>query len=157
MMATTIARVAGLIHKGKVDTIWEIYWTLISAEVGVFMAAATAFRSFFVSRNNSKGYTPRQQAQRFFSASFVARFTKKKQSTLDDSLDTQKGSGFGLPSVPRAQMTGLRTFIDEQGKIQPMQSGSVSSTVCDNDGDHDLTPLHTTSSYDKESAIEIRV
>ncbi|KAF1839161.1 hypothetical protein BDW02DRAFT_643996 [Decorospora gaudefroyi] len=156
MMITTIARVAGLIHNDMVDSIWEIYWTIVSAEVGVFMAAATAFRSFFVARNNIKGSTPRQQAPRFFSASFVAKFNRKKRSTMDDSLDTQKESPFGLPKVPRAQMTGLRTFIDEQGRIQTIQSHSASSTVCDNDEYYDLRPLHSSSTYRKEPAIDFR-
>ena len=152
MMATTITRLAGLIYNDMVDTIWEIYWTLISGEVGVFLAAATAFRSFFVARKASKHGTPQQQAQRFFSASFVAKFNRKKRSTLDDTMDSRKEKGvFGLPRVPRAQITGLRTFIDEHGKVQPIKSGSVSSTVCGTD--NELNSLRS-SSIKKDSVVE---
>ena len=152
MMATTVTRLAGLIYNEMVDTIWEIYWTLISGEVGVFLAAATAFRSFFVARKASKNGTPQQQAQRFFSASFVAKFNRKKKSTLDDTMDSHNEKGaFGLPRVPRAQITGLKTFIDEHGRVQPIKSGSMSSTVYGNDSD--ITSLHS-SSIKKEPGIE---
>ncbi|KAF2710376.1 hypothetical protein K504DRAFT_476355 [Pleomassaria siparia CBS 279.74] len=146
MMISTIARVAGLIYNGAVDSIWETYWTLISAEVGVFLAAATAFRTFFVTRNNSKAYTPRQESKRFFAPSFVAKFQRKKKSDLDETLDTQQG--YGLPNVPRGQITGMRTFIDRQGKSQHTQTTSMSSTVYDHT-DGDLVPLHTSENYKK--------
>ncbi|KAE8825672.1 hypothetical protein HRS9139_08782 [Pyrenophora teres f. teres] len=151
MMATTVTRLAGLIYNEMVDTIWEIYWTLISGEVGVFLAAATAFRSFFVARKASKNGTPQQQAQRFFSASFVAKFNRKKRSTLDDTMDSHKEKGiFGLPRVPRPQITGLRTFIDKHGRVQPIMSGSMSSTVCGTDDTNSLR----SSSIKKESTSE---
>lgn len=97
MMATTVTRFAGLIYDDIVDTMWEIFWTLTSGEVGGFLAAATAFRSFFVSRKQSR-YTAKQQAQRFFSASFAAKFNRKKRNhTLDDMLNTRQAKGpFGL-------------------------------------------------------------
>jgi len=152
MMATTVTRLAGLIYDEMVDTIWEIYWTLISGEVGVFLAAATAFRSFFVARKASKNGTPQQQAQRFFSASFVAKFNRKKKSTLDDTMESRNEKGaFGLPRVPRAQITGLRTFIDERGRVQPIKTDSMSSTV---DGNNDSDVNSMRSSIKKAPGIE---
>ncbi|USP76826.1 uncharacterized protein yc1106_04100 [Curvularia clavata] len=145
MMVTTVARLAGLIYNDIVDTIWEIFWTLTSGEVGVFLAAATAFRSFFVSRKQSR-YTANQQAQRFFSASFAARHNRKKRkNTLDETLNTKKEKSLlGLPNVPRAQMAGLQTFIDVQGRIQSVQAGSRGSTTCDNE--EELSRLHSSTS-----------
>ncbi|EDU46727.1 conserved hypothetical protein [Pyrenophora tritici-repentis Pt-1C-BFP] len=153
MMATTVTRLAGLIYNEMVDTIWEIYWALISAEVGVFLAAATAFRSFFVARKASKNGTPQQQAQRFFSASFVAKFNRKKRSTLDDSMDSSKERGvFGLPRVPRPQITGLRTFIDDHGRVQPIKSGSMSSTVCGTDDTNSMSSSSIKKEYTNETS-----
>ena len=154
MMATTVARLAGLIYNDMVDTIWEAYWTQISGEVGVFLAAATAFRSFFVSRKHSKSYTAKQQAQRFFSTSFAARFNRKnKRNTLDDTLDSKQEKGlFGLPIAPRPQMTGLQTFIDAQGRSQPIQASSPRSTAYD---DEELARLHSSASS-KEPMVVTR-
>ncbi|EMD68471.1 hypothetical protein GGP41_003316 [Bipolaris sorokiniana] len=155
MMATTVARLAGLINNDMVDTIWELYWTVVSAQVGVFLAAATAFRSFFVSRKNSKALTPKEQAQRFFSASFAAKFNRKRKDTLlDDTLEsgTEKGP-LGLPAVPRAQMTGLRTFINDQGEIQSIQVNSPESTLYSKE--EDSARLHSSASS-KEPVVVIR-
>jgi hypothetical protein len=119
MIATTIARVSGLIYHGMVDTIWETYWTLISAEVGVFMAAGTAFRTFFVTRSRSKSYKPQENLKYFFPASFAAKFGRKRADPFGDSLDDTNSRGRLPRNIPRAHMTGMRTFIDEQGEIQP--------------------------------------
>ncbi|KAH8701391.1 hypothetical protein GQ44DRAFT_664913 [Phaeosphaeriaceae sp. PMI808] len=143
MMVVTIVRVAGLVYHGMVDTIWEIYWMLVSGEVGVFMAAATAFRSFFVARNESRNYNSPHRVKLFFSDSFVKKFTRKRTETLD-SLDCDTEPG--LPGVPRAHMTGMRTFIDEQGRTKMSQMGSVSERSIKEDmelqEDRDTVPLH---------------
>jgi hypothetical protein len=154
MMATTVARLAGLIYNDMVDTIWEPFWTLTSGEVGVFLATATACRSFYVSRKNRKAYSPKQEAQRFFSASFAAKFNRKKKNTLDDTLATEKERNvFGLPTVPRAHMTGVRTFINEQGEVQPVSASSLESTIYSTEDD--LARLHSLASS-KEPIVVIR-
>ncbi|KAI9042819.1 uncharacterized protein KD926_004884 [Aspergillus affinis] len=50
----SIIRAAGLVHNGAVDTTWAMFWHFIIAEVGVLVTSATAFRSFFVARKNSR-------------------------------------------------------------------------------------------------------
>ncbi|KAE8377147.1 hypothetical protein BDV26DRAFT_219842 [Aspergillus bertholletiae] len=57
-VALSIARVAGLVHDGHADGIWEIYTLSLSAELGVFLAAATAFRPFILAKKRNKAYTP---------------------------------------------------------------------------------------------------
>ena len=52
MVALTITRVSGLKSKGNFDTIWETYWLILSAEVGIVLTSVAAFRAFFVSRSN---------------------------------------------------------------------------------------------------------
>ncbi|BAE63463.1 unnamed protein product [Aspergillus oryzae RIB40] len=54
----SIARAAGLEHDGHADGIFEMYTLYISAALGVFLAAATAFRPFIMAKKHSKAYTP---------------------------------------------------------------------------------------------------
>ncbi|KNG90106.1 hypothetical protein ANOM_002096 [Aspergillus nomiae NRRL 13137] len=54
----SIARAAGLEHDGRADGIFEMYTLFISAALGVFLAAATAFRPFIMAKKRSKAYTP---------------------------------------------------------------------------------------------------
>jgi hypothetical protein len=54
LIIATIVRVSGIRYHGETDTVWESYWNIISAEIGVIMAAATAFRSFFVARSREQ-------------------------------------------------------------------------------------------------------
>ncbi|KAM5495826.1 hypothetical protein McaMca56_005174 [Microsporum canis] len=58
MSIVTIIRGAGVYYKGLVDTNWETYWVIICAEIGVCLAAATAFRSFFIARKEYKTMSP---------------------------------------------------------------------------------------------------
>lgn len=119
MMATTIARVSGIIHHGMVDTVWGPYFTVISAEVGIFMVSATTFRTFFVTRSRSKSYKLKESIKYFFPTSIVAKFGRRKMDSHDDSqYDDPKPKGLLPHDIPRAYITGIRTFIDEQGKTQ---------------------------------------
>ncbi|KAF2190001.1 hypothetical protein K469DRAFT_722941 [Zopfia rhizophila CBS 207.26] len=110
MITITIIRVSGMVSNGVVDIIWEVYWLILAAEVGLIMAAAIAFRIFFVAWNNRKT-SPPEQVQRFFRESFANRFRRGWRSQSEDTEEL----GNHLPAIPRAQMTGMRTFIDAQG------------------------------------------
>jgi hypothetical protein len=112
LIVITIVRVSGLVSKDTVDNVWEIYWTLLSAEVGIILAAGISFRALFVSRSNSKklNLSPQDQARQFFKRSYLSR--KRRKDTFDTISETEAG----LPGIPRAYMTGVRTFIDDQGR-----------------------------------------
>jgi hypothetical protein len=57
-LALNIVRLTGLVYDGAIDTVWSVYWQVIVTEVGVFLAAAASFRSFFVARSRKKHPTP---------------------------------------------------------------------------------------------------
>ncbi|KAF2675664.1 hypothetical protein K458DRAFT_381119 [Lentithecium fluviatile CBS 122367] len=110
MVVVTIIRVSGLVKGGLVDTIWEVYWLFLGGEIGIFLASAIAFRSFFITRAQSKNSTPPRRELRFFSSTFARKFRRRSVSQLDS------GDEQGLPGIPGAQLTGMRTFIDQEGK-----------------------------------------
>lgn len=54
MIAITTLRIIGLKRHGKLDYIWEIYFTAIAAEIGLTLVAMTAFRALYVSRTQGE-------------------------------------------------------------------------------------------------------
>jgi hypothetical protein len=117
IIATTVIRVAfmawdptGLGYHTTIDVIWVFYWSLVSAEVAIFMAAAISFRIFFVAHKRRSNLTPQEQARKFFKESFLRRAYRKESDTLE-SIDNDR---YSLPEIPRAYMTGMRTYIDSQ-------------------------------------------
>lgn len=137
MVIITIIRVSGIVYEDKVDTVWEVYWLVLGGEVGISMAAAIAFRSFFVTRNQSKS-TPPPEKYRFFKSATFRRFRRR------DPLDLDSTDDHGLPGIPGAQITGIRTFINRQGKSTVDQSqvskGTWASSVTN---EEEAVPLHS--------------
>jgi hypothetical protein len=120
MITTTIIRVSGLkgAPDGALDSGWEVYWQIISAEVGIAMTAVTAFRTMLLNhRSNSRN------SDRWSGMKGVMRKLGSWPSWLSSS---RSGSGYtdeqregrpldDLPRPERGTLTGIRTFIEAQG------------------------------------------
>ncbi|OAL65099.1 hypothetical protein A7C99_3580 [Trichophyton rubrum] len=63
MSIVTIIRGAGVYYKGLVDTNWETYWVIICAEIGICLAAATCFRSFFIARKEYRAISVQKHSR----------------------------------------------------------------------------------------------
>ena len=131
-----IIRSSSLRVKGKIDPVWALYWQYITAEVGIIMAALTAFRQFFVARSNEKGQQLSELFQQWSSRSkqLIRRIlTPSTWGTKTMSGNTTgKGDGdqsYILPPVPRGTMTGIRTFINGQGRSK-MGASRISESTC---------------------------
>lgn len=97
------------------------------------MVALVSFRSFFVVCSNQRAANnmPLQTAaRRYFKDSFLRKMNPRRrgQYSLDDTVATGTKSRNGLPSIPRGQMTGLRSFINKHAKASQDISGKDSST-----------------------------
>lgn len=121
----TVTRASGLEWRDRLDVLWEIYFQIMAAEVGLILVSMTAFRTLFVSRSSGqRGISPKKSPD----------FWKKSQSTLKRLLDPRRWTlnyskrvfkgqkhestkdTFGLPSIPNGGMTGVQTFINHQGE-----------------------------------------
>lgn len=117
IIALTIVRVSGLRRGTKVDSTWETYWQFISAEIGLTMTAATAFRTFYVSQISSwQLRSPRK---------WLSMKSSQKSDFYNQRDENQLGD---LAKVPGATITGIRTFINGGG-IQT--TGSTSRIMHD--------------------------
>ncbi|KAL9593464.1 MAG: hypothetical protein Q9219_007542, partial [cf. Caloplaca sp. 3 TL-2023] len=134
----TIVRIAG-IHTGRtvesIDSIWETYWQFIAANIALTMTAATAFRTFFVSRGGGGDHRPAQAPGADSADTFYSQSRKLLSHLLSAILPSRRSkgcpsasSGDGASSgdmpielrqqIPRATLTGMRTFIGGQGRSE---------------------------------------
>lgn len=122
----TITRVAGVrtsSSNSSLDSAWQTYWQFITANLALTMTAATAFRTFFVSRHHAKPDGKLKSHESWFTGRW--RLLKLVLSPWSWS---SKSGGMKMPDNPddrtleelpyieeRATMTGMRTFINNQG------------------------------------------
>lgn len=124
MIVLTITRVSGLKFQGNFDAIWETYWLILSAEVGIVLTSVAAFRAFFVFRSNrsqDRGTQPLgarmqwcHQEQRSLKQKFSFSLWRSNSRVQDLSRRYEANEDHevpmsNLPDIPRAHITGFRT------------------------------------------------
>ncbi|KAL8723142.1 MAG: hypothetical protein Q9225_000483 [Loekoesia sp. 1 TL-2023] len=127
VVLVTITRIAGIEVKGQIDQVWETYFLTMASQVGIILASVSTFRAFSVSRHQkdvkrTKGssenqrhwYSPNRRLLKRVSTPSSWRSKAKGQSTPKEYKGGVNGGvAMGsLPEIPRAQMTGVRTFIN---------------------------------------------
>ncbi|KAI9833210.1 MAG: hypothetical protein M1826_000123 [Phylliscum demangeonii] len=95
-----------------VDFTWNLFWLQTEACLAVLMVSLTALRSIFVSDNYRGGGHARARPIRpHMSPATLSRqrfWPSRKKLASSDGADSDAR---GLPSIPSATITGLRTFI----------------------------------------------
>ncbi|KAL4801044.1 hypothetical protein BDV19DRAFT_352616 [Aspergillus venezuelensis] len=129
MIALSITRVCGLVDGDAIDTIWQTYWQFLSSEIGVFLASAVAFRSFFTARTQASSPI-RYSIKRALKQSLSGSNNRRKRDNLRNSwypmpeseLDSHSQSNTtgpetqsGLPTTP------LEDDNDSKGNVHRVQ------------------------------------
>ncbi|MCJ1384837.1 hypothetical protein MMC17_007955 [Xylographa soralifera] len=144
LVIVTIVRVSGLRLDGKIDSVWETYWIIIGAEVGLILAACTAFRMLFVHNNEKLQQSPRggwqwyTKSKRLLRRTFTPRTwrTKSTGGSSDRSSGEQNHANMAdLPQIPHGTMTGVRTFINGRGKTVARASQMMQSQTMEEEED----------------------
>lgn len=164
MIIVTIIRASGLKAKAAgpgtatVDVLWEAYWQLAESWIAVTMVCVTAFRSLFVQTTKKSHPTAPSSSfpQRWYT-SFKRRFTHGS-----DTLAVSEGAEYHdenkhpepLPNVPSPVMTGLNTFINNQGKQGPMtERGVMESHFAEEHGKDHWTTHETYNGSEDSSTL----
>ncbi len=107
MVIVAIVRVAGVrLQSGDVDIVWLAFWQQQECSIAVSTFAITAFRTLFVQSASN------QKRARVVSAYWKNKLLRRK---VADESEQQKVDG--LPAIPSATLTGMRTMIGESGKL----------------------------------------
>lgn len=145
MVAVTLTRASGILNGGGIDATWETYWQYLSAEVGLLLSTAAAFRSFFVTRarrrakNGSRPIWYSNLLERLRSAlRSIRKSSQEVRKQLNSSHETNElGVELQeLPQIPRPTMTGIRTLILATGR-----RGWTRSNIMDSGHSH--SPGHS--------------
>ena len=121
MAMATITRMAGVrLSGGAVDIIWLIFWEQQECSIAVLMFSVSAFRPLFVSNSSQK-----QPPHRPRTSSYWRRRVLQKHVASDE-----ESTGNGLPEIPSATMTGMRTMINARLSAFWQNEGNVSETHC---------------------------
>jgi hypothetical protein len=128
MIVITIIRVSGILLDDKIDTVWETYWLILSAEVGIIMTAMVAFRALFVSRRKDQVVqsaggrmnwyyrSKRLLKQKLSLGNWRSKSGEHSSGAYEAHQNNRNVPNDALPNIPRAYMTGVRTFIEGRGK-----------------------------------------
>ena len=111
MAITASIRVSGLKFRGTVDEVWLNLWQQNEACIAVIMISLTAFRSVFVASESSRARRERAKKPWYSSTIAAIRRNKAKRGSDEEAIQ-------GLPSIPSATLTGMRTFIQGGGHVQ---------------------------------------
>ncbi|KAL3448776.1 hypothetical protein BJX65DRAFT_306781 [Aspergillus insuetus] len=123
-LALNIARLAGLWRNGAVDTVWNIYWQIIVTEVGVFLAAAASFRSFFVARNKNERPTPAVSVRGALKYHLAGRSWYRSSGDEALSLGQWNGSGVRELQGARSSTSEIMTRTGSQDSDAWLERGS---------------------------------
>ena len=94
------------------DFVWQVYWQYVEVSIGILVASATAFRTFFVQRATRHSAINKSTPVSQFAERFRERLRIRSRE-----LDTE--SNYGLEGeIPGAEITGLRTLINDNGKTR---------------------------------------
>jgi hypothetical protein len=118
MVILTVTRIAGIKWKGKLDSVWETYFIVVAAEIGLVLVAITAFRALYVSKAKSRRVQSTITTLSWYHRSRTALINAINSLTGKESSNksSHKGDGFLGDDIPGATMTGMRTSIDENGR-----------------------------------------
>lgn len=143
MISTAVIRVFG-VRSGhdKDNHNWQIFWQVAEACIAVTMVSLSAFRSFFVAhvtRMRESGNRPWYMNRR----NIVLGNLQKRKLGIE-SRDIKS-----LPRIPRATLTGMRTFI----------RGSIKSAeiISKDNGIHAISHVENPEQMKADYSMSVRI
>lgn len=140
----------------KIDIIWDVFWEQVEACMAVIMVSISAFRSFFVAHETRLRENQIRNRPWYMSKQNTSRSAYRRRKLQSESEEMDQ-----LPEIPRATMTGMRTFID-RGKINTeSQFSSVgtedATTLADDDNAQKIKVNYTisTDSHDVSPSCKL--
>lgn len=132
MIIITVIRASGIMWHGKLNQIWIVFWQTLAAEVGLFLAAVSAFRALYVSRTKEKRkQNPNKVTIKSHSTEVLRRLrTPRAWYTNRRSEGSEKATFGDSPAffnIPGGTLTGIRTFINKSGRATTYDSQTMQS------------------------------
>ncbi|KAK4187179.1 hypothetical protein QBC35DRAFT_452600 [Podospora australis] len=111
MVCLAITRASKIRGASGVDVPWEFFWQFMEASVAVLMGSLTVFRTL-LTFNTHKSSEERKGAGRSPQSRALLSFHERmRRLRKNREQHSDEESQSGLPQIPGATMTGMRTFI----------------------------------------------
>ena len=127
MIILAIIRIAKIqANRDVARMIWIILWQQIEASTAVIVISLSAFRSFFVARESRLRHDRIRHRQWYMDRkNRIASALRRKRLRSGSGSESGSQELNHLVAIPRATMTGLRTFINGGG--EPNDENHLSS------------------------------
>ena len=129
---TAALRLPGLKYHGSFDMVWLFIWQYIQACVAVLMVSITGFRSVYVSSQTAR----KEPANKPWYSSTVAAIRRRRELDRRDEESIP-----GLPTIPSATLTGMRTFI-QGGRRPGTGPQTTSDSTITGEEESEQWPIH---------------
>ncbi|KAI4189225.1 MAG: hypothetical protein L6R41_001605 [Letrouitia leprolyta] len=148
----TVTRASGLEWHGKLDVLWEVYFQIVAAEVGLILVSVSAFRALFVARARKQ-----QSPQRASSPSFLTKgirtlkrivnsrrwMSKPSKEVSDEQKDDDVGEGVEekRPRVHGSTSTGMQTVVEDDQGLTTKGGAELSVIGSYEEANYDMWPV----------------
>ncbi|VUC29378.1 unnamed protein product, partial [Clonostachys rosea] len=146
MAIMAIIRVSGITGVAGVDIPWTFFWQFTEASVAVLMGSLTAFRTLLVGHVGRNSEPKRSWP---YSRYRVYKWGGRKVSADDETQE-------GLPEVPGATMTGLRTFIRRNNRDPGLATANMTTHTMFTDARTDHNDQYMANEGEARASIEGR-
>lgn len=130
MIVIAIIRMSKFRIGTQTDIIWEVFWHEVEACTAVITVSLSAFRYFFVAQGSRQRENRDPRWLWYMSKKNLLRSALRRKKLHSDHDETNR-----LPKIPRATMTGMRTFIkgenrdtDPESQFSPTSTMDVAAT-----------------------------
>lgn len=90
----------------ELDLVWQLFWIYMEACIALIMASLKTFRTAFVTITHKKN----EEKKKAKPSSFIRQRLMARLNRRSRMKELEKNEN-DLPAIPRATLTGMRTFI----------------------------------------------
>lgn len=150
MIIIAIVRISGSLIKNTFDIVWVLFWLQVEGAVAIMMVSLTAFRSLLgIKAQKAQEKKKLERSWPLHRPQLPARYFKKE--TQDEFNNSPK-----LPSIPGATLTGMRTFINDNGiwnESKPMGISHKTEQGCTTAARHEPQEIEVAHQFSTELDI----
>lgn len=110
MIVVAIIRISPYHSRRVRDVTWLLFWQHIEGCIALIMASVTILRTAFVTAGHKRDEKKKKEPSYSIRQRLMAKIKRDRSDDLEDTeLD--------LPTIPRATLTGMRTFIHRNNRL----------------------------------------
>lgn len=111
MVVVALTRISAYRLRGVIDLTWQIFWQYMEGCIALIMASLTTFRTAFIIVSSKRNEKKRKGPSYSMHQRLKAKLSRNRSDELEKWANEE-----GLPTIPGATLTGMRTFIHRKNR-----------------------------------------